>query len=281
MSVGSVGKWLSLGALVVALGAVGCGDDDKGGEEKDSGTDAGGGTGGGSDAGKDAGGGTGGGDGGGATDGGGDSGKPPVMCGGKMCADWPTAAVTFPAGCALNAQDAEVCGISAVPVFGPDAGFTYLEAHAPGVDSPTCGAFLDRLDTTEDGGLAAADAGTKNNMKQDRFIQITGVGAVQISTPGCCTPKGYCSGNSDKGEAVLAPGAAPSPSNGGFGCMQADAFLRTLPESARVRCEVDSGVLIPPAASDAGSDAATGDGGASDAGVGDAASDASADAAGG
>ena len=276
MSVGSVGKWLSLGALVVALGAVGCGDDDEGGDKKDSGTDAGGGTGGGSDAGKDAGGGTGGGD-GGASDAGADSGKQPVVCGGKTCADWPTAAVTFPAGCALNAQDAEVCGISAVPVFGPDAGFTYLEAHAPGLDSPSCGVFLDRLDTTEDGGLAVADAGTKGNMKQDRFIQITGVGAVQISTPGCCTPKGYCSGNSDKGEAVLSPGTPPMPSNGGFGCMQADAFLRTLPESARVRCDVDSGVLIPPAPSDAGSDAGGSDAGASDAG----ASDASADAAGG
>jgi hypothetical protein len=268
MSVGSVGKWLSLGALVVALGAVGCGDDDEGGkDEKDSGTDAGGGTmGGGSDAGMDSGGGTGGGD------AGNDSGPAVVMCGGKTCSAHTTAAGTFAAGCAVNAQDAEVCGISAVPIFGPDAGFTYLEKNAPGIDSTSCGVFLDALDTTADGGRADPDAGTKGNMKQDRFITLSGM-AIQISTPGCCTPKGYCSGNSDKGEAILAPGTPAQPSNGGFGCMQADAFLRAVPMSAWQRCDTDSGVLIPPAPSDAGTDG----GGGSDAG----ASDASADAAGG
>jgi hypothetical protein len=275
MSVGSVGKWLSLGALVVALGAIGCGDDDEGG--KDSGTTDGGGggttgggtTGGGGDGGRDAGGGG---------DAGADSGPAVVMCGGKVCSSHSTSAGVYAAGCALNYQDAEVCGIEATSIFGFDAGFTYLEKSAPGPDSTSCGNFLDALDTTADGGRADPDAGTKGNSKQDRFLMLPSLGNIQLSTPGCCTLKGFCSGNSDKGEAILAPGSAPVASNGGFGCMQADAFLRAVPEANRfVRCDPDSGAIIPPAPSDAGTDGGGGDSGASDAG----ASDASADAAGG
>lgn len=260
MSVGSVGKWLSMGLLVASLGAVGCGGDDDKEEVKDAGgtPDAGG------DDEKDAG------DeekdaGGGSMDAGTDSGGPaPVVCGGKTCAGHSTGASMFAAACALNYQDAEVCGLDAKDIFGADSGQRYQEAHAKGVASPTCGAFLDALDTLADGGLAPADAGTKGNGKQDRYLTITGLpNAVQLSTPGCCTPAGMCSGDTDNAEAILAPGAAASPSNGGFGCMNGDAFLRAVPEAARRKCDPTTGMIIIPPASDAGTDAGAdaGDGG--------------------
>lgn len=278
MSVGSVGKWFALSVLVgaAAMGATGCkddGDDDT--EVMDAGKDAGGG--GGGDAGpldssvKDT---------GTATDsGGGQDAVAPVCpavatCAGEACTNHTTSAGTWCGnGCAKDYKDAEVCGIQTLPVFGPDSGApAYLHIHAPGVDSTSCGVFLDAIDTQADGGLAPADASTKGNMKQDRFVTVGGM-AIQISTPGCCTPLGYCSGNSDKGEADF--GGAKIASNGGFGCMQADAFLRTLPESARRRCDPDSGMILPAVTADGGTDGGT------DAGAGDAATDASADAAGG
>jgi hypothetical protein len=252
-----------MGLLVASLGAVGCGGDDDeeggkdagatpdaGGDEEDAG---GGAAGGGSDAGKDAG--------GGSMDSGTDSGGPAaVVCGGKTCAGHSTGASMFPAACAFNYQDAEVCGLDAKDIFGADSGQRYQEAHAKGVASASCGAFLDALDTLADGGLAPADAGTKGNGKQDRYLTITGLpNPVQLSTPGCCTPAGMCSGDTDNAEAILAPGSAASPSNGGFGCMNGDAFLRAVPEAARRKCDPTSGMIIIPPPADAGTDA--GDGG--------------------
>src|SRR5262245_11198554 len=111
MPVGSVGKWLVLGTLVAALGAGGCKEDeeetpdtgpaDTGAPVVDAGTDSGPRDSGPADTGPAM-----------------DSAPPPVMCGtpAMTCTEHeinPALPKVAP-GCAKNAADAEVCGISSM-----------------------------------------------------------------------------------------------------------------------------------------------------------------------
>jgi len=266
MPVGLVRKWMLLGGLAAAVGTAGCNKDDDndeptthdGGGGSDSGTHTDSGTG--SDGG-------GGGSDAGHTDAGVDAG-PPVMCGGKLCMPYsPAAGLTFAAGCAKNAADAEVCGISSSTIA-PDGGIPpFLEKDAPGVASPQCGAFIDSHEPANDGG--AADAGPdaavligKGNGRIDTTVHALGMD-LAITYPGCCTPQGFCSGDTNMG---LLLGA--SASNGGFGCMESHAFflpkLAASPGADMIPCDPDSGAIKIP----------SGDAGAGDAGAGDAGTDA-------
>ncbi len=259
MPVGSVGKLLVLGTLVAALGAGGCKEDeeetpDTGLGNRDSGMvtpDAGGGT----DSGaRDA----------GPADTGPavDSAAPPVTCGtpAKTCEahEINPALPKVAAGCAKNAADAEVCGISSMSLLmGADPKF--LEKDAPGVASASCGAFLDGVEPALDAGTIP-DGGGKQNGVFDTQTTILGTIQVLLKYPGCCTPRGYCSVNGGQGMSSVM-GGAYMPSNNGYGCVESTHMFRTAPPLQMVPCDPDSGMIMLPAG-DGGSD-----GGASDAGA--------------
>jgi hypothetical protein len=223
--------------LAIAGLAVACGDDDDddnvasdGG--KDSGTDAG------------------------RVDAGGiDSGAPVVSCGtpAVTCTGFSLASGTVLApACAKNWADAEVCGLSTAALGGTDAGLpSALEKDAPGAASASCGAFYDSLEP-------ASDAGTKGNGRIDTKVSV-GTMSYPISYPGCCTKKGWCSGDTNNG--LLFGTTATS---GGYGCMESTAFFKDLPAQVqKIKCDVATGVLVPPSA-DAGTGVA--DAGGIDAG---------------
>jgi hypothetical protein len=266
MPVGSVGKWLVLGTLVAALGASGCKEEDEpptdsgGPGPVDSGTptDSGAATDSGpKDSGTtvDA-----------AVDAGTKCGTPPMDCTGHTTGLGPVAP-----GCAKNYQDAEVCGISsATLLMGMEPKF--LEKNAPGVASPGCGAVVDMGEPTPDAGADAgqSDAGsTKGNGKINTTLMAAGL-TILLEYPGCCTKKGFCSGDGKLGKSSINQGSTWMDSDNGYGCMQSEIFFRTTPAAAMIPCNPDTGALMLP------------DAGASDSGAGDAgdsgASDASADA---
>lgn len=266
MPVGSVGKWLVLGTLVAALGAGGCKEDD----EPTGTPDAGGGT-------PDAGGGTDSGatdagakDSGPAADAGSDA-APPVVCGGKTCMGYSPSALVpnFPPGCAKSTSDAEVCGLAGYGANAyPEAGFpAFLERDAPGAVSTSCGAFLEsKIEMAVDAGAqgdGGADAGAMNGMiDTKRVIMVSGMTIdVALIYPGCCTPLGFCSGDTGKGTSVSSFGTMAS--NGGFGCLDPKVFLQAAPAALQqIKCDPTSGMIMLPAPSDAGSDAGPNDAGA-------------------
>jgi hypothetical protein len=268
MPVGSVGKWLVLGTLVAALGAGGC-KEDEGDDEgpSDTGTptaDSGGGQDSGpADSGaKEA----------GPADTGVDA-APPVMCGGKVCMTHQASPLVpaFAAGCAKSAMDAEVCGLIATAANAyPEAGFPmFIENNAPGVDSVSCGAFLEsKIEMPGDAGADAGDSGY-GNMQLDtkRSIPLSATMNLDVALiyPGCCTPLGFCSANTSKGTSVSSFGQMMS--NGGFGCLDPKILLQAAPvQLQQVPCDPQTGMIMVPA-SDAGTD------GGSDASASDASDD--------
>ena len=285
MSVGSVGKWLSMGLLVASLGAVGCGDDDEnstkdaGGGSKDSGTSDGGGT---NDAGTS--------DGGGSDDGGSmDSGTPGNSCpdspgsmnaccdiDGKstLCEFFQGGLGPVNAGCAKNPQGATVCGISSnILLNGAEPKF--LEKNAPGAPSPSCAAFYDKLERKDDGG--PGDYVNNGFIDTERVI---GAAALKLRYQGCCTTNGFCTISGTDGGLQQASGSY-GPSDNGYGCLNPLIAFGRYPADAgpalgnlnlqQIPCDMGTGVIkVNLGGGDAGTDAGT-----------DAATDASADAAGG
>jgi hypothetical protein len=265
MPVGSVGKWLVLGTLVAALGAGGCKEDDGDDGPSDTGTptvDSGGGTDSGpadSGAPRDS----------GPADTGVDA-APPVMCGGKVCTTHQASPLlpAFAAGCATSAMDAEVCGLIGVAANAyPEAGFPmFVEKDAPGIASPSCGAFLEsKIEMPGDGGQADSGYG---NMQLDtkRTIPLSATMNLEVALiyPGCCTPLGFCSANTSMGTSVSSFGQMMS--NGGFGCLDPKILLQAAPAALQqIPCDPATGMIKVPAG-DAGADGGS-DGGASDAGA--------------
>lgn len=213
--------------LALAGFAVACGDDEDDDDTKPP-VDGGG---------KDAGPGT---DGGPKADGGTDSGidaGPPVICGGMTCTAHTAGTSMFAAGCAKNATNQDVCGLSSASLGGADAGLPpYLEKFAPGVASPSCGKFFDDREPANDGGMM------KGNGRIDNKVMV-GTSAFDISYPGCCTPKGFCSGETMQGMVL------GMMVNGGFGCMDSEAFFARQPAAARaIPCNKTTGELTLPTA---------------------------------
>jgi hypothetical protein len=244
------------------LGATGCKDDDGDDTDgvKDGGkADGGGGgtTGGGGDGGSAGGGDAGPKDGGG---GGGDAamdaGPVTIMCGSLKCMEYSSSALLPPTapGCAVDYNDAEACGLSTANIL-MGAEPKVLLKDAPGVPSAACAKFLDDREPTPDGG--APDGGTKGDGKINTTVTLPQIGALTLSYPGCCTPKGLCSGDTGKGESMF------GASNSGYGCMDPKVFFRSVDGGVAIPCNPQDGGLVAPPASDAGG----GDGGASDAGV--------------
>ena len=237
--------------MILALGGVivsGCGDDD-GDDDDDTPTpDSSVGDSsvprndGGTDAGRDSG-----------IDGGIDAGPMTVTCGGQMCTGHTTGLGMVAPGCALNAADAQVCGISSASLGGPDAGIPpFVEKDAPGVASSTCGAFYDSLEA--DGGVG------KGNGKINTILMTQGL-TIPLTYPGCCTRRGFCSGDTSMGVATF--GGSDMPSNGGYGCMDSRYFFRSLPEQVRaIPCDPTTGIIRPAVVPDGG---APGDAGVADA----------------
>lgn len=227
--------------MVLALGGVivsGCGDDD--GDDDDDVRNDGGATDGSAprtDGGTDGG--------GPRLDGGMDSGMmmQPVICGGQTCTGHTTGLGMVAPGCALNAADAQVCGISSASLGGPDAGIPlFVEKDAPGVASATCGAFYDSLEA--DGGVG------KGNGRINTVLMTQGL-TIPLSYPGCCTRRGFCSGDTSMGIATF--GGSDMPSNGGYGCMDSRYFFRSLPEQVRaIPCDPATGIIRPAMVPDAG-----------------------------
>jgi hypothetical protein len=261
---------LVLGTLVATLGAGGCKEDDTDEPAKDAGnTPADSGGNGGTDSGATDAGAK---DSGGGTDAAMDA-APPVMCGTpKMLCTEHKISDLLPAtqpGCATNAADAEVCGISSTQVLmGGDPKF--FEKNAPGKDSPSCGAFFDSVEPVSDAGVV--DGGGKGNMAFDTNTTILGTIMVALKYPGCCTPNGYCSINGAMGMSSVT-GGAYMPSNNGYGCVNPAFFFKnSAPALAAIPCDADSGMIKLPA-SDGGTDGGSSDGGSSDGGASDAGAD--------
>jgi hypothetical protein len=262
MPVGSVGKWFVLGALVASLGAGGCKEEDEvdGSGNTDAGPKVDAGGGGGTDAGQTADAGPK--DAGNATDSAVDSGPVDagnVMCGTLTCMPYspsPGLVPPFAAGCTVDHQDAAVCGLSTASLL--DGGEPkFLQKDAPGVASMPCGMFYDNLEPTPDGG--AVDGGAKGDGKINTTVMLLGM-TVTLTYPGCCTAKGFCSGDTSKGTTSLG-----TMSNGGYGCMDNNVMFRTVPEAYRaIRCDTTSGNLVDAGAGggDGGSDAGPSDAGA-------------------
>jgi hypothetical protein len=153
-----------------------------------------------------------------------------IMCGALSCTPhMPNALINIPAACgAKNAAGADVCGLSTAPLGGADAGLpAVLEKNAPGVASAACGAAVDSFE------LGAA----KGNGRIDSTVAV-GAMSYAITYPGCCTPKGFCSGDTSMGIVLN------MPSNGGFGCMEPSAFFAKAPALANIRCNPTSGALV-------------------------------------
>lgn len=271
MPVGLVRKWTLVALLGAAVAVTACKDDDAD-EPVDSGG-PGGGTGG-SDAGTPGGGGMdsstpsdGGGTGGGS-DAAKDSGAASIMCGSLSCTGHTTAVATFEPGCTTDYMDATVCGISTKSLL--DGGEPkFLEKNAPGVAAPGCAIAVDMGEPTPDGG--AVDGGPKGNGKIDTVLMLGGL-TIGLSYPGCCTPSGWCSANTDMGKASIA-GMAPTDSVGGFGCMDPKVFFRTVDGGVALPCNPETGALMLDAGGGGSPEGGAGDGGGDDAGAADASGD--------
>ncbi|HVZ32694.1 MAG TPA: hypothetical protein VG963_09730, partial [Polyangiaceae bacterium] len=161
-----------------------------------------------------------------------DSGGGTVTCGTMTCSSYsPGAGITFAAGCAKNASNQDVCGLSSASLGGTDAGLpAFLEKDAPGVASSACGALIDSQEP-------ATDAGTKGNGRIDTTVKVAGM-SLAISYPGCCTKKGFCSGDTDMGLLL-----GSTASNGGFGCMESTAFFVAQPAAQMIPCDPTTGAL--------------------------------------
>jgi hypothetical protein len=215
--------------MVMALAglAVACSDDnDDDGNTADTGV--------GKDGGPDAGHADGGLDGGKADGGSIDSAVATIMCGTKTCSGYsPSAALgTFAAACAKDLHDADVCGLSTALIGGVDAGYAaVLEKDAPGAASASCGAFID---------MNEPDGGAKGNGKIDTTLLIPALTSTPLPAtyPGCCTPKGFCSGDVNMGT------VAGMMSNGGFGCMDSKSFFRATPAASMIPCNPTSGMIL-------------------------------------
>lgn len=161
-----------------------------------------------------------------------DAGPAVVMCGEMMCTPHmhPTLGV-FAAGCVKNAAGADICGVSTDKVGGVAAGYpAFVEKNAPGKDSPSCAAFIDSREP---------DGGTMGNGKIDTVVNVPGIGMIPVNYPGCCTAKGFCSG-----DVSMASAAGMPPSNGGFGCLESTIFFRSQPPAAQmIACDKVSGVI--------------------------------------
>jgi len=238
-------SWLLAGALA-SNGVLGCGDDDDGGSggSRDSGASDGG-----------------------PQDGGtGDAtvrdAAAPVVCGGETCTPHTTALGVSAAGCATNAQGAEVCGISSQSIL-MGAEPRFLEKDAPGVASQSCAQFYDTLEAT-------TDAGTSGNGLIDTVLMTSGL-TVKLRYPDCCTAAGFCSGDTSRGEADLG-GGTYTQSNAGYGCLESSIFFGSAPAAVRrIPCNPTSGgIALDGGAGDGGAgDGGAGDGGAGDGGAGD------------
>jgi hypothetical protein len=286
MPVGLVRKLAVAAIIAAAIGVVACKDDDVDPvDQRDSGSPGGmtgGGMMGGGDASIDAGGGTGGG-GDAAADTGPrvmyEAGAPcmgwdggPVQCGSKQCF-WHNTPLTCSNPTCLDA-DASICGIDTRTLGGVDAGLpAFIRYDAPGADSPSCGAVVDMNETIPDGGV---DAGQLGNGKIDTTRLVSNL-TIFLRYPGCCTPTGYCSGNTGKGEAMVMGTGMWNMSNAGYGCLDNRIFFAANPAAQNLRCDADSGAFIPPSGDggasdggggDGGGDGGGGDGGASDGGGG-------------
>jgi len=211
----------------------------------------------------------------------------PVMCGTPAVTCTPQMLLTgsVAAGCAENEEGKEVCGISSANVLmGKEP--LFLEKNAPGVDSPGCGAFYDKLETPAADAGTDAGSSTAGNGKIDVSVTVGGM-AYPLTYAGCCTAAGYCSGNGTTGTVLLQ--GTSIPSDNGYGCMKSTHFFTAVPEMGpagtplaglklrEIPCDPKTGdIKLPmPSAMDGG----TGDGGASDAGSDAGASDAATDAA--
>lgn len=217
MSVGSVGKWLSMGLLVASLGAVGCGDDD---EKKDAGgggtPDSGGDT-------PDAGGGE---EDSGSLDAGSDAapqgcpdnpGAMNACCGPNkdmLCTPFMQTLQTLGAGCALDALDAEVCGVSSALLSLGDAGPRFVEKNATGASSPSCAAFYDQLERGADGGVGQF----RGNGVIDS-TRMFGATTFLLRYQGCCTKAGLCTVNGQDGGVDTQGTGTYGPSDNGYGCL--------------------------------------------------------------
>jgi hypothetical protein len=205
--------------------------------------------------------------------------SPTANCGSpaKVCTAHAISGVgDLAAGCALNFADAEVCGISSQHVL-MGAEPKFLEKNAKGVASPSCGAFYDALELVGDAGVR--DGGAAGNGRIDKGVTVALNGVpttLRISYPGCCTERGFCSADGNKGMSEY------GMSQSGFGCMESGSFFRYLPEVGAVSsaaeglplraipCERDSGVIMLPDRDASVSDAGSQDAGATDAATSDA-----------
>jgi hypothetical protein len=219
--------------MVLALGAamIGCGDDD-GDDDDDTPVDAGRDTG---TPAPDSGGPI---DSGVRNDGGMDAAMPAVVCGGTTCSAFTnTSGLTFAPVCVKNAANMDVCGLSTAPLGGVDAGYpAALERNAPGVASPTCGAFFDALEPV--------GSATRGNGRINSTVMALGMN-LPISYPGCCTAKGFCSGDTNMAKVTI--GTSEMDTNANFGCMESTAFFRASPAAVRmITCNATTGALMLP-----------------------------------
>ena len=196
-------------------------------------------------------------------------GSPPTVC----TAHAISGVGELAAGCALNFADAEVCGVSSQHVL-MGAEPKFLEKNAKGVASPSCGAFYDALEPVGDAGVR--DGGAAGNGRIDKSVTVALNGVpttLRISYPGCCTERGFCSGDGNKGMSEY------GMSQSGFGCMESGSFFRYLPEVGAagsaaeglplrlIPCDRDSGVIMLPDRDASVADAASPDAGVADAGA--------------
>lgn len=201
---------------------------------------------------------------------------PVVMCGEKECAPHQPSLVErfVAAGCALDHQDAEVCGLAS-----PDAGATFdgstppfLPKEAPGTPSTSCGALLEsQLERPTDAAVDAGDSGYPNAQIDVRGAIYPDGQPLEIVRvyPGCCTALGACGVDSRNGLAIQAFGRLSY--NAGYGCVDPSAFFAAFaPVLPATPCDPRSGLILqqPDAGSDAGRDAGPSDAGA-DADAGD------------
>jgi hypothetical protein len=291
MPVGLVRKWTVMAILAGAIGLVACKDDgddteplpDSGSMGGGTGGGTGGDTGGGMDSGTDGGGGTGGGNDAGRDSGPapnyGEAGPPctatnhasgmawdggPVMCGDKTCYWHNTALTCSNPGC-LSVNDASVCAIDTTTLGGVDAGLPpLLPYNAPGVDSPACAELVDSF---EDSGVG--DGGTRGNGLIDT-VRMIRTFSVSLRYPGCCTPQGFCSGNTSKGEGMLQGTNMYNPSSAGYGCLNNRIFFATNPAAQNIYCDPATGALIDGGAGYGNTgDSGAGEGGAGEGGAGE------------
>ena len=202
---------------------------------------------------------------------------PMVVCGDRLCAPHQASLVerVVAAGCALDHQGAEVCGLAS-----PDAGATFdggvpafLPKDAPGMASPSCGAFLEsQIEPPQDAAVDGGDAGYANAQLDVRVTILPDGLPLEIIRvyPGCCTPLGSCGVDSRNGLAIQAYGRLSY--NAGYGCVDPRAFLTAYAPALRtMRCDPQSGLIDaqPDASTDAGRDGGPSDAGAdADAGNG-------------